>query len=69
MFLTTNTGVSGSQHRVCMILNQYETSSGGPFHRYGTFSVIAMSDEMLSPSFLGTLTPIMSAITLASTGT
>ncbi|EPS26448.1 putative rhamnogalacturonan lyase [Penicillium oxalicum 114-2] len=25
--------VSGSQHRVCMILNQYETSSGGPFHR------------------------------------
>ncbi|EKV08477.1 hypothetical protein PDIG_58200 [Penicillium digitatum PHI26] len=25
--------VSGSAHRVCMILNQYETSSGGPFHR------------------------------------
>ncbi|KAJ5040183.1 hypothetical protein NUH16_009985 [Penicillium rubens] len=27
------TGVSGSAHRVCMILNQYETSSGGPFQR------------------------------------
>ncbi|KAJ5119452.1 hypothetical protein N7448_010121 [Penicillium atrosanguineum] len=25
--------VSGSAHRVCMILNQYETSAGGPFHR------------------------------------
>ncbi|KAH1555209.1 hypothetical protein KXX57_004102 [Aspergillus fumigatus] len=25
--------VSGSAHRVCMILNQYESSSGGPFHR------------------------------------
>ncbi|PLB40493.1 putative rhamnogalacturonase B [Aspergillus candidus] len=25
--------VSGSEHRVCMILNQYESSSGGPFHR------------------------------------
>ncbi|KAL2796419.1 rhamnogalacturonate lyase A [Aspergillus keveii] len=25
--------VSGSAHRVCMILNQYETSSGGPFFR------------------------------------
>lgn len=32
-FLLTQTGVSGSAHRVCMILNQYETSSGGPFHR------------------------------------
>ena len=29
----TQTGVSGSAHRVCMILNQYETSAGGPFHR------------------------------------
>ncbi|EAW13419.1 putative rhamnogalacturonase B [Aspergillus clavatus NRRL 1] len=25
--------ISGSAHRVCMILNQYESSSGGPFHR------------------------------------
>ncbi|KAJ5407043.1 hypothetical protein N7465_008327 [Penicillium sp. CMV-2018d] len=25
--------VSGSAHRVCMILNQYETSAGGPFQR------------------------------------
>ncbi|KAJ5131089.1 Glycoside hydrolase-type carbohydrate-binding [Penicillium bovifimosum] len=25
--------VSGSAHRVCMILNQYETSAGGPFMR------------------------------------
>ncbi|RAL13711.1 putative rhamnogalacturonase B [Aspergillus homomorphus CBS 101889] len=25
--------VSGDAHRVCMILNQYESSSGGPFHR------------------------------------
>ncbi|KAL4787645.1 Rhamnogalacturonase B, N-terminal-domain-containing protein [Aspergillus varians] len=25
--------VSGSAHRVCMILNQYESSSGGPFFR------------------------------------
>ncbi|OGE55058.1 hypothetical protein PENARI_c005G07599 [Penicillium arizonense] len=25
--------VSGSANRVCMILNQYETSAGGPFHR------------------------------------
>lgn len=28
-----NTGVSGDAHRVCMILNQYESSSGGPFFR------------------------------------
>lgn len=27
------TGVSGDAHRVCMILNQYESSSGGPFFR------------------------------------
>lgn len=26
-------GVSGSAHRVCMIIPQYETSAGGPFHR------------------------------------
>ncbi|KAJ5600780.1 hypothetical protein N7450_001847 [Penicillium hetheringtonii] len=25
--------VSGSAHRVCMIIPQYETSAGGPFHR------------------------------------
>ncbi|PYH87404.1 hypothetical protein BO71DRAFT_454697 [Aspergillus ellipticus CBS 707.79] len=25
--------VAGDAHRVCMILNQYESSSGGPFHR------------------------------------
>ncbi|GKZ91242.1 hypothetical protein AnigIFM59636_003441 [Aspergillus niger] len=25
--------IAGDEHRVCMILNQYETSSGGPFHR------------------------------------
>ncbi|KAL5045963.1 Rhamnogalacturonate lyase A [Aspergillus fruticulosus] len=25
--------ISGSAHRVCMILNQYESSSGGPFYR------------------------------------
>ncbi|XHF98913.1 hypothetical protein AWENTII_002445 [Aspergillus wentii] len=25
--------IAGDAHRVCMILNQYETSSGGPFHR------------------------------------
>ncbi|OQE80969.1 hypothetical protein PENNAL_c0042G04682 [Penicillium nalgiovense] len=25
--------ISGGAHRVCMILNQYETSSGGPFQR------------------------------------
>ncbi|KGO76719.1 Glycoside hydrolase-type carbohydrate-binding [Penicillium italicum] len=32
--IITRTGVSGSAHRVCMILNQYEMSSGGPFHPY-----------------------------------
>lgn len=30
----TLAGVAGSAHRVCMILNQYECSSGGPFFRY-----------------------------------
>lgn len=30
----TLAGVAGSAHRVCMILNQYEGSSGGPFFRY-----------------------------------
>ncbi|KAE8152167.1 putative rhamnogalacturonate lyase A [Aspergillus avenaceus] len=25
--------IAGDAHRVCMILNQYESSSGGPFHR------------------------------------
>lgn len=30
-------GVSGSAHRVCMIIPQYETSAGGPFHRYEHF--------------------------------
>lgn len=32
--LLTLVGVAGSAHRVCMILNQYEGSSGGPFFRY-----------------------------------
>lgn len=32
-WLTLLLGVAGDAHRVCMILNQYETSSGGPFFR------------------------------------
>jgi hypothetical protein len=53
--------VSGSAYRVCMILNQYESSSGGPFHRYVFFVSISepplISTEISIPTTEATTTP------------